>query len=60
MFRIEFGKFPQGATYDTLDMTVWCFATLKRPKSKVKKQVDAIRSSRLKKKRLLSLGVRGY
>jgi hypothetical protein len=59
-FRYEFGKFPQSDMLDTLDMCVWAFQELRRPKTPTERANVDLRAKRIKQKRLRFVGRSGY
>jgi hypothetical protein len=59
-FRYEFGKFPQSDMLDTLDMSVWAFQELRRPKTPVEQTVASRKSRQANQRRVRMIGRSGY
>lgn len=59
-FKYEFGKFPQSDMLDNLDMSVWAFQELRRPKTPAEKNYSSKKSRISMKRRMRMVGRAGY
>lgn len=59
-FIEEFSQFPQSTNFDTLDMSAWAFAKLRRPATHAEEQIEEEHRETIMRRRRMKLRRTGY